>query len=185
MAEHQHPVKLICHSEFIIVFTKLYLVKTRRRESSYFQIHQDLPPITRNKPSIYLSIYLSIHIYQLYLFPSIHPSEYHSSIQLNIYSSIRPSLHPSRQPASWISINIRYINYICLFPFIRISEHLSSIHPAEYLINLSTTGVSQKIWISWKKLVFSCNISKSETFIYSRFITCKVKHFKSSFYFDD
>ncbi len=25
----------------------------------------------------------------------------------------------------------------------------------------------------------SCNISKSETFIYFRFITCKVKHFKS------
>ncbi len=29
---------------------------------------------------------------------------------------------------------------------------------------------------------FYCNISKRETFIYSRFITCKVKHFKS-FYF--
>ncbi len=31
-------------------------------------------------------------------------------------------------------------------------------------------------------------ISKSETFIYSRFMTCKVKHFKSClflFYFDD
>ncbi len=32
-----------------------------------------------------------------------------------------------------------------------------------------------------KKFIFSCNISKSETFIYFRFITCKVKHFKSLF----
>ncbi len=31
---------------------------------------------------------------------------------------------------------------------------------------------------------FSCNISKRETFIYFRFITCKVKHFKSFFCFN-
>ncbi len=32
-----------------------------------------------------------------------------------------------------------------------------------------------------EKIDFFCNISKSEVFIYSRLITCKVKHFKSFF----
>ncbi len=46
------------------------------------------------------------------------------------------------------------------------------------------TGTSQKIRIWWKSsffLLFIVLISKSETFIYFRFITCKVKHFKGCF----
>ncbi len=43
--------------------------------------------------------------------------------------------------------------------------------------------ISKKLNIV-KKFCFFGNISKSETFIYSRFITCKVKHFKSFFRFN-
>ncbi len=47
----------------------------------------------------------------------------------------------------------------------------------------------KKIRTSWRKYFFFLLIliSKSETFIYSRFIACKVKHFKSffCFHFDD
>ncbi len=47
---------------------------------------------------------------------------------------------------------------------------------------IGITGASQKIWISWKSYFVFLLISKSETFIYSRFITSKVKHFKSVFF---
>ncbi len=41
------------------------------------------------------------------------------------------------------------------------------------------TGASQWIRMSWKSY-----FKKSETFIYFRFIACKVKHFKSFFCFN-
>ncbi len=43
---------------------------------------------------------------------------------------------------------------------------------------VKTYGVTKQLQVH---LTFSCNLSKSETFIYFRFITCKLKHFDSFF----
>ncbi len=45
------------------------------------------------------------------------------------------------------------------------------------------TGTSKKIECGEKVNCFLQLISKSETFIYFSFITCKVKHFKSVLFF--
>ncbi len=55
-------------------------------------------------------------------------------------------------------------------------------------VYLNCASNTRNIQVHLKKLeyrekvdFFFSNISKSETFIYSRFITCKEKHFKSFF----
>ncbi len=53
------------------------------------------------------------------------------------------------------------------------------------MIYYTSNLLCQRVQVHLNKLecreIFSCNISKSETFIYFRFIACKVKHFKSFF----
>lgn len=46
------------------------------------------------------------------------------------------------------------------------------------------TGASQKLRLSWKIIFFYIKVQKNETFIYSRFITHKVKYLKPCFNLD-
>ncbi len=51
----------------------------------------------------------------------------------------------------------------------------------KYTENMYSTGASQKLECREKVHFFLQVISKSETFIYFRFIACKVKHLKKFF----
>ncbi len=68
-----------------------------------------------------------------------------------------------------------------MFSFIKVLLHLHNILLYNYF-DFQYRCISKNLNIV-KKKKFLYLISESEAFIYSRFITCKVKHFKSVFVF--
>ncbi len=57
-----------------------------------------------------------------------------------------------------------------------------ALYSVVFCMNLCAPSIQVHLKkIEYGDKVFSLLISKSETFIYFRFITCKVKHFKSCF----
>ncbi len=85
---------------------------------------------------------------------------------MQIYFHSRLCSYLSRVP---ILVEGTIYIYIYIYIYIHIYIYIYTVY----------TGASQKFRIWWKSSFFSCNLIQKVKLSYFRFITCRVKHFKS------